>query len=298
LLTDEQGEPLSIEAFKGNTSNPATLKSQIEKIKEKYGCKKVALVGDKGMIKSAQIEDIKRSGLNYIITITKAQITSLIKSGVFQMKLFSDELVEIIDGEEKLRYILRRNPFRAEEIRLNQEEKIEAVRQKVEQSNQYLQKHPRAKTQVQERHLNDSIQKLKLDPILQAKTAQGERQIELSQNDEELGNASKLDGCYVIKPDLTEKKDKKGKIYSLYQSLASVEWAFRTEKSQLEICPIYLRKEHRTRGHLMVCMLSYKIEKYLRQCWKGLDIKVEEEMEKLSSIVGVKTLLGPTKEIL
>jgi hypothetical protein len=95
-------------------------------------------------------------------------------------------------------------------------------------------------------HLNDSIQKLKLDPILQVKTAEGERQIELSQNDEELGNASKLDGCYVIKPDLTEKKDKKGKIYSLYQSLASVEWAFRTEKSQLEICPIYLRKEHRT----------------------------------------------------
>jgi len=298
LLTDDAGEPLSIEAFKGNTSDPATLKTQIEKIKQKYGCKKVAIVGDKGMNKSAQIEDIHNSGLNYITTITKPQIESLIKSGVFQMELFSEELVEIINREEKVRYILRRNPLRAEEMRVNRQGKIAAVKAKVQKSNEYLQEHPRARAQVQERQLSDYIQKLKLDHILQVKVMDGERQIELSQNDEELENTGQLDGCYVIKTDLIEGKDEKEKIHSLYQSLASVEWAFRTEKSQLEIRPIYLRKEHRTRGHLMVCMLAYKIEKHLRQCWKGLDITVEEGMEKLSSIVGMKTQLGATKEII
>lgn len=85
---------------------------------------------------------------------------------------------------------------------------------------------------------------------------------------------------------------------SRYKSLALVEWAFRTEKSQMEIRPIYLRKEHRTKGHLIVCMLAYKIEKYLRNCWKNLDITVEEGIEKLNSIIGLKTQTGPDKQII
>lgn len=299
LLTDEHGDPLSIEAFRGNTRDPATLKAQIEKIKQKYGCRKVAIVGDKGMIKSAQIEDIQQSGLNYITTITKPQIEALINKGVFQLELFTDELVEITDPSQKVRYILRRNPLRAEEINLNRQGKIQAVQGKLQQSNQYLKAHPRAKTRVQIREITAYVQKLKLDNLIEIKATDGERQLEADINPQVLEQLGKLDGCYVIKTDLTdETENKKEKIHSRYKSLALVEWAFRTEKSQIEIRPVYLRKEHRTRAHLIVCMLAYKIEKYLRNCWKDLDITVEEGIEKLSSIVGLKTQLGPGKQII
>lgn len=299
LLTDENGDPLSIEAFLGNTRDPDTLKAQIEKIKHKYGCRNVAIVGDKGMIKSTQIEDIQQSGLNYITTITKPQIEALINKGVFQMELFTDELIEITDHPQKTRYILRRNPLRAEEIKLNRQEKIQAVSRKLQQSNQYLKAHLKAKPGVQIRDITAYIQKLKLDKLIEVKAIGDERQLEINVNQLASEQLGKLDGCYVIKTDLTdETTNKKEEIHSRYKSLALVEWAFRTEKSQIEIRPVYLRKEHRTKGHLIVCMLAYKIEKYLRECWKELDITVEEGIEKLKSVTGLKTQLSPAKQVI
>src|SRR5699024_10001318 len=66
----------------------------------------------------------------------------------------------------------------------------------------------------------------------------------------------------------------------------------------LKIRPVYLRKAHRTKGHLMVCMLAYMIEKHLREKWKDLDITVMEGVQKLDSIVGLKTNIGNKKEVI
>lgn len=298
LLTNTQGDPLSIEAFQGNTQDPATLKTQIEKIKDRFGCTKVVIVGDKGMIKSAQIEDIEKSGLHYITTITKAQIESLIKKDVFQLELFTDELVEVVDRDEMIRYVLRRNPARAEELKLTRQGKIDSINNKIQKSNKYLEEHLRAKTGIQIRDITAYIKKLKMDKFAEARTVGDKRQLELKIDETEMDQAAKLDGCYVIKSDLIDAKEiKKEELHSRYKSLSLVEWAFRTEKSQIEIRPIYLRKKHRTQAHLIVCMLAYKIEKYLRECWNELDLTVEEGMEKLSSIVGMKTKLGTKKEV-
>ncbi|MCF6319295.1 MAG: hypothetical protein L3J83_08465 [Proteobacteria bacterium] len=54
------------------------------------------MVGDKGMIKKAQIAGIIENGFSYITTITKGQIQSLIRKGVFQLEMFDDETVDIL----------------------------------------------------------------------------------------------------------------------------------------------------------------------------------------------------------
>lgn len=108
LLTDADGYPLSVAAFAGNTKDTATVATQIKKIKEKFDCKRVVFVGDKGMIKSAETERLQKEGMNYITTITKPQISSLIKKGIFQLELFTNDLVEVIDREQSERYILRK----------------------------------------------------------------------------------------------------------------------------------------------------------------------------------------------
>src|SRR5680860_736585 len=236
LLTDAHGNPLSIEAFRGNTRDPATLKTQIEKIKDKFGCTKVVIVGDKGMIKSAQIEDIEKSGLHYITTITKPQIESLIKKDVFQLELFTDDLVEVVDRDEMVRYVLRRNPLRAEDMKLTRQGKIDSINSKLQKSNKYLEEHPRAKPAIQIRDITAYIKKLKMDKFAEARAVEGERQLELHIDSAEMEEAGKLDGCYVVKTDLIDKKEiKKEELHSCYKSLALVEWAFRTEKSQIEI---------------------------------------------------------------
>jgi len=93
---------------------------------KRFGCRRVTFVGDRGMIKSAQVEDLARAGFHYITAITKAQIRSLIKKGIFQLGLFDQHLCEV--QYEGVRYVLRRNPVRAQEMASTRASKPAAFR--------------------------------------------------------------------------------------------------------------------------------------------------------------------------
>ena len=129
LLCDGNGDPVSVEVFPGNTQDMKTFSSQIQKVRERFSCERVILVGDRGMIKTPQIKELPE-GFHYITAITKAQIDVLIKQDVIQMDLFDAELCEVEDNEEGVRYILKRNPVRAKEIennRLAKRQRLEAA---------------------------------------------------------------------------------------------------------------------------------------------------------------------------
>lgn len=299
LLTDEQGYPLSVEAFEGNTKDTATVATQIKKIKDKFGCKRVVFVGDKGMIKQAEIDHLQEEGLNYITTITKPQISSLIREGTFQLELFTNDLIEVIDKEQSVRYVLRKNEYRAAEMAENRKDKIEALKERVDNSNTYLQDHPKAALATQKKNIDAFISKLKMTTYAGLSGTEEDHKLVLVINEKALEEIAKLDGCYAMKTDLMDSKETpKEEVHKHYKALAEVEWAFRTQKSQLKIRPVFFRKAHRTRGHLMVCMFAYMIEKYLREKWKGLDITVMEGIAKLGTIVGLKTNFGKEKEVI
>src|SRR2546421_5299860 len=79
LLCDEDGHPVSIEVFPGNTQDPRTVAAQLTKVKSRFGATEITFVGDRGMIKGQQIEDLAQQGLHYITAITKPQIEKLLK---------------------------------------------------------------------------------------------------------------------------------------------------------------------------------------------------------------------------
>jgi Transposase len=126
LMTDEYGWPLCVEVFKGNTQDSQTVVAQIDKLVKRFGVKRVAFVGDRGMIKSAQIEHLTKEDFYYITAITKPQVESLIKQGVFQLTMFEDALVEV--EMDELRYILKRNPVRAAEIAATRNSKLKRLK--------------------------------------------------------------------------------------------------------------------------------------------------------------------------
>jgi transposase len=300
LLTDKEGIPLSVEAFKGNTKDNKTLLSQIAKIKERFGVKYVTLVGDKGMIKSIEIEAIDEDEkFNYITSITKPQIEKLLKREVISMGLFDEKLAEVFDQEEGKRYILRRNPHRVEEMARTRESKLCKAKNKFSQANNYLLEHSRAKVETQVKNLRKSLEKLKLNDYVEVvklplEGGGGDSQtrrvgvgIEIDQD--KLDELSKLDGCYVLKTNLEKSKDlSKEIIHERYKALSEVEWAFRTQKTgYLEVRPVFVRKQARTRAHLLITMLSYKLEHFLRKCWKDIDLTVEEGIKKLSKLSSV-----------
>src|SRR6266853_3197072 len=84
LLCDEDGHPVSLEVFPGHTQDPQTYAAQITKFKARIGVHAITFVGDRGMIKGQQIEDVAQHGFHSITAITKPQMEKLLRTGTFQ----------------------------------------------------------------------------------------------------------------------------------------------------------------------------------------------------------------------
>ena len=288
LLCDEEGIPVSIELFHGNTNDVKTFGVQIQKVAERFGCAEVTFVGDKGMIKQAGIDALKTEGFHYITTITKPQIESLIKLDVLQLGLFDNALCEIEDNG--MRYIFRRNPLRAKEMEACRLEKKMSIERLIMKQNVYLAEHPKAKEETAQKAVKEKIKTFHLESWLSIRIVK--RKIELTENTEGRTEMNKLDGCYVMKTDLPNTIDKKT-IHDRYKDLAEVELAFRTCKTGLlELRPIYTRTEANTRGHAFVVMLAYMIIQRLKKAWESFDLTVEEGIDHLSKILSCEVWMN------
>jgi hypothetical protein len=285
LLCDEKGDPVSVEVFSGNTLDLQTFGSQIQKVAERFGCRRVTFVGDRGMIKSAQIEDLQGAGFHYITAITKPQIRSMIKKGVFQLDLFDRHLCEIQDGG--VRYVLRRNPLRAEEVAATRSSKLAALKWLAEKQNRYLAEHPRADDYKAWQKVMEKLGRLGLSSFVTVTAA--DRHIHVEVDTEYMNYLAELDGCYVLKTDLPVQAADKELVHDRYKDLAMVESAFRTFKtSHLEVRPVYVRTAESTRGHVLVVMLSYLMIRELKRAWKDIDLTVEEGLKELDRICAMQ----------
>ncbi len=285
LLCDESGEPVSTEVFEGNTTDPKTFGAQVKKVAQRYGCERVTFVGDRGMIKSGQIETLAQAEFHYITAITKAQITKLINDGVLQLELFDETVCEV--QNDGVRYVLRRNPRRVEEIAATRQGKRRSVQGLVESQTAYLRDHPRAKMATAEKKVRQKISRLRIDSWLGLQVEKGS--LRLVVDDAKLAEVSRLDGCYVIKTDLPQEAADTETVHDRYKDLAMVEWAFRTSKTaHLEVRPVYVRKEENTRGHVLVVMLAYLVTRELRRAWADLDVTVEEGLEQLKTLCSME----------
>ena len=292
LLCDPQGRPVSIEAFAGNTTDTRTFGSQIRKVVDRFGGKAVTLVGDRGMIKGPQIEQLQAEealDLHYITAITKPQIETLLKQGRIQIELFDETVAEVADDAANMRYVLRRNPQRAAEVASTRNAKLAKVQQLMAEQNTYLAEHPRANVNVARRKIEAKLTQLRLPKI--SVNVNG-RTIAIAKQDQAWQEAAKLDGCYCLKTDLSARQASKETVHDRYKDLSQVEWAFRTGKTTLlEARPIYVCLESRTRGHLLVVMLAYLLVQELAQCWRDLDLTVEEGLDELKSLCTTQVVI-------
>lgn len=289
LLTDKDGYPIAIEVFKGNTSDSTTVDGQIEKLAKRFNVKEVVLVGDRGMIKKAGIESLDAKNWSYVTAITKPQIEKLLSTDVIQMDLFDDELVEVEDGD--VRYILRRNPMRVAEIKANRDDKIRKVTKLCATLNIKLEDHPRSREKTALKDLEKRIEQLKLTGILRADLAG--RNLLLTKDESVLAEASRLDGCYIIKTNVKKEALSTEEAHAVYKDLKFVEWAFRSMKTGfLEIRPLFHRKANRTRACASVAMFAYMILHYIHRKTARLSTPLEPLVEKLDQIQIQKMKIG------
>ncbi|MFQ5930342.1 MAG: IS1634 family transposase [Acidobacteriota bacterium] len=262
LLTDGEGEPLAVRVFAGNTADPSTVGDQIEILKKHFGVHEVVFVGDGGLVKSSGKQALNGEGLRYITALTNPQIRKLLKAGTLQMGLFEERICEVeADG---LRYILRKNEAEARKIHHRLEDKLGKLRSQVTARNEKVAQSSRCQPEAGLRQMQEWVKRHKLSSFVSLRLEERMLQVEIDEVAQE--HATLLAGCYVIETDVAKELLDAQTAHDCYKDLAHLEQDWRTMKTGLlEIRPVFVRKESRTRGHVLVCMLALKISREIQK---------------------------------
>ncbi|HME21118.1 MAG TPA: transposase [Acetobacteraceae bacterium] len=130
LLCAPDGCPVAIEVFEGNTADPMTLATQVDKLKQRFHLDHVVLVGDRGMITQARItEDIKAAGLDWITSLRAPAIKELLQGGALQLSPFDQRDMASITAPDfpGERLVVCRNPDLARERTRKREDLLAAT---------------------------------------------------------------------------------------------------------------------------------------------------------------------------
>lgn len=262
LLADPEGEPLAVRVFAGNTADPSTVVEQIQILQGQFGVQELVFVGDRGLVKSRGKQALKEAGLHYISALTDPQIRRLLGEGTLQLSLFSEEVCEVeADG---VRYLLRKNEAEAARERHRLEDKLAKLERKVAQRNQRVENSPRCQPEAGPRNLQQWVARHKLSGQVELRL-EG-RRVVLERNPAAIERALALAGCYVVVSDVPPQQLSGQQVHDSYLSLQKVERDFRQLKTGLlEVRPVWVRKESRTRGHVFSCMLALKLSRELER---------------------------------
>ncbi|MGA9646127.1 MAG: IS1634 family transposase, partial [Candidatus Korobacteraceae bacterium] len=265
LLTGSDGEPLSVKVFKGNSSDPTTIGTQIDTLKKRFGVEDVVFVGDRGMVKSKGKEALSQCGFKYITALTNAQVRKLLKEKVIQLNLFDTTVCEVEHGS--LRLILRRNDAVRRKEAQRREDKVDRLKELVTQRNAFVLTSRRADPETGLRNLTNWAIRYKVCSFVDLCLDNG--RIVLSVDEQAKSSAAMLDGCYVLETDVSARQMDSKTVDQRYRSLQQVERDFRTLKNGfLEVRPVFVRKLTRTAAHVFIAMLALKIVKGAEQLLK------------------------------
>ena len=281
LLCAADGCPLAVEVFPGNTADPATLGSQVQRIRTRFGIARIALVGDRGMLTTARLRaDLQPAGLDWISALKNQSVRTLLKrpkpapgqdpdavqAPLRPGELVPDQVAEIRSPDypgERLLVCL--NPrLRAERARKREEllqateRMLEGIAAQVRRGREPL----RGRDAIQ-RRLGRELHRKKVGKHFEI--AVGDRQLDWARKPDRIAAEAQLDGIYIVRTSLEEEALGAEAAVEAYKSLAGVERAFRTSKQHLRIRPLYVDSEDHVRGHVFLCMLAYYVEWHMRR---------------------------------
>jgi transposase len=269
LLTDQEGCPVSVEVFEGNTHDAKTVAVQIAKVRERFGLKQVVLVGDRGTLTSARLREDFPSELElrWITALRADQIRPLLREGAFQLTMFEQrDLVEIehpdYPGE---RLVVCYNPLLDEERTRKRKDLLAATERelkKVEAAAQRTKRPLRGKEKIGLR-VGKLLGRYKMGKHFAIEIE--ENSFRWTRKQEQIEEEGNLDGFYVVRTNVASPQLSSEQVVTSYKRLSGVEQAFRSLKTMdLHVRPIHHRLADRVRAHVLVCMLAYYVEWRLR----------------------------------
>lgn len=258
LICSNDGCPIAVEVFRGNTKDESTIEGKINQIKKDFNIKNAIFVGDRGMITKTQFTRIQENEVNYIKTIsalTHSQLMHLCEKDFVQLSMFDEKkIIQVIDPDNpQIRYGLSKNKVRGLKDKKTRETLLSKTEAELIKISNLKRSYDDATTGIR---VGKVINKYKVGKLLKVKIQDGK--ISWERDAKKILEAEALDGLYVIFTDVKEEEMDITEIVQSYRKLIGVEQAFRNLKTaQLEIRPIYHKTDERIKCHVFLCTLAY-----------------------------------------
>jgi len=304
LVVTKEGIPLGYEVFNGNRHDSTTVQEIVEKMEARYGAADRIWVMDRGMVSDENIEFLKQNGRRYIIGTPK----SLLKK--FERELLSGDWQKINEGFQVKKcaspdgteetFILCRSAARKEKEQAILERFSSRIEKELEKIQSSAQKGRLKNPGVAERRIGRLLQRNSraagLFDIKVIKNQTDGRLFILWRKVTDRQSWQQLtQGCYILRSNITDWSPEE--LWHAYIHLTDVEAAFRIQKNDLALRPIWHQTEKRVQAHILVCFLAYVLWKCLSQMCKnsGLGDEPRKIIDEIKRIKLTDVIL-PTKK--
>ena len=308
LVVTTDGIPLGYEIFAGNTNDSKTVETVVHAMERKYGAANRVWVMDRGMVSEANLEFLRGRGGSYIVGTPRAMLRQferhLVERNWYEVQAGVEvKLVLGPDGQET--FVLARSADRREKEKAMHQRFVDRLEEKLKKLQASAEKgrlrDPAVAHQrwgrLKERYWRASgAFEVRIKPI-PAPTGKPRLSITWTRNTRWSDWMALSEGCYLLRTNLTDTDP--ATLWKRYTQLTEAEWAFRIQKDELEIRPIWHQKEDRVKAHILVCFLAYVLWKALAQWMKASGLgdaprTLVEEFHKIKS--GDVVLLARTAD--
>jgi hypothetical protein len=290
VVLDEAGRPLAVEAFAGNTADPATVERQLAKVRDTFGLHDLVLVGDRGMLTQARIDRLKEvGGWGWISCLRAPAIQALVAQGAVQLSLFDTRnLVELSDpaypGE---RLLVCKNPLVAEERARKRAALLAQTEQALAQVASLVARGRLKRAAAIGLRVGRVVNRWQMAKHFTLTIAEGS--FAYARQAAAIAAEAALDGLYVVRTSVPAERLGAAEVVSAYKSLSLAERVFRTFKTtDLAVRPIYHYAEGRVRAHLFLCLLAAYVQWHLQRAWAPLLFHDEAPPLRLDPVANAK----------
>lgn len=304
LVVNRDGLPVGYEVFDGNRRDVTTLEEMVDLMETKYGKAKRTWVLDRGFVSEENLEFLRQRGTTYIV----GTMRSLLKD--FKSKIDANDWTQIQSGVEvKIarhpefgteKFILCRSEGRKQKERAMLERQVKRLEDQLKKIASGVQKGRLKDSSRIERRIGRWLGRNPKAEVLfnveLVRDAEGHlKDLKIEHHKDRTDWAEKANGCYILRTNLTEEDP--AALWKAYMHLTQAEKAFRMEKSDLGMRPVFHQTEKRVQAHIFVCFLALAMYKCL-ELWmvgSGLGASPAKLLEEFREIRSMDVVL-PVKD--
>ena len=273
LLVASGGNPIGYEIYEGNISEGHTMIPLIRKLASRFGFDKPIVVADAGLLSKANIEELTKDGYQYILGARPKSESEKVKEQILSLGMKYGDVVEIEKGGG-VRLVLSCTEKRARKDAHNRQ---------------------RGLARLQKKMASGRLTKQNINNRGYNKYLKMEGEVTISINMERYEADAAWDG---IKGNLTNTTLEKGEVIANYSNLRFIERAFRMNKFDLAVRPIFHRLRNRIEGHICICFTAYTIMLELERMLKAAksEITIYRAQELVKNMYAITYTLPKSKQ--